>query len=71
MTSVQVPSSPMQGTQTENHNEQKEYNKRNLDDALTIIVDKLGVESIIKLAVKIQGGEADAMLPMLHNFINS
>ena len=40
------------------------------ETALTIVVNYFGEENIIKFARKIQSGQADAVKPIINNFIN-
>lgn len=59
----------MQGTETNFDPNQLQIT--DLENSLAIITDFLGQENIIRMAKKIQNGQADMVKPIIINFINS
>jgi len=71
-------SSTLNGVNTNNMNNFNQYTQNvttatdlnEYETALTIVVNYFGEENIIKFAKKIQSGQADAVKPIINNFIN-
>jgi len=60
--------SVMNGTETQNDNI---TNEQRLEQALTILVETFGENTLINLAVKIKKGDAAQYIPLISNFANT
>ena len=57
----------LQGIENENNIE----NITDLEKSIVVLVDFIGQKNIVRLAQKIQSGQANAVKPIIINFINS